>query len=182
VGRPHGFAVEDAIVATPTDARLSPSPPAPYPAHRVGLRTIAGYEAAKGLLVLLVGLGLLRLVHRDVQEAAEELVRHFHLSPSAHYPQIFLGLAARVTDGWLWAMAAGSLLYAGLRSAEAFGLWRGRRWALWLGAASGAIYVPFEVAELLERVTPLRFAALAVNVLIVAYLLQTLRGRPGPPG
>jgi uncharacterized membrane protein (DUF2068 family) len=47
-------------------------------------------------------------------------------------------------------MAAGSLLYAALRFAEAFGRWRGRRWAQWLGAASGAIYVPFEVVELLE--------------------------------
>jgi uncharacterized membrane protein (DUF2068 family) len=161
---------------------LSPPSPARYPAHRAGLRTIAGYEAAKGLLVLLVGLGVLSLVHRDVQEAAEEVVRHFHLSPSAHFPKIFLGLAAQVTDGWLWAMAGGSLLYAGLRFAEAFGLWRGKRWAQWLGAAGGALYVPFEVVELLEGVTPLRFVALAVNVLIVVYLIQTLRRRPGQPG
>jgi uncharacterized membrane protein (DUF2068 family) len=181
VGRPRGFAVENAIATTLTDARLSPSSPAPFPAHRAGLRTIAGYEAAKGLLVLFVGMGLLNLIHRDVQEAAEELVRHFHLSPSARYPKIFLDLAARVTDGWLWAVAAGSLLYAGLRFAEGFGLWRGKRWAQWLGATSGAIYVPFEAVELLEGVTPLRLAALGVNVLIVIYLIQTLRHRPGQP-
>jgi uncharacterized membrane protein (DUF2068 family) len=175
VGTPHGSAVEDTISITPAEACLSSSPRVPRPAHRAGLRTIAGYEATKGLLVLLVGMGMLSLVHRDVQEAAEELVRHFHLSPSAHYPRVFLELAAGLTDGWLWAMAAGSLLYTSLCFVEAFGLWRGKRWAEWLGAASGAIYVPFEVAELVERITPLRFAALAVNVLIVAYLLQTLR-------
>ena len=95
------------------------NPPSTFPSHKpsAGLRTIAGYEAAKGALVLLAGLGLLGLIHRDVQEAGEELVRHLHLSPSSHYPRIFLALTARVTDGWLWTLALGSLLYASLRFA-----------------------------------------------------------------
>jgi uncharacterized membrane protein (DUF2068 family) len=143
-----------------------------------GLRTIAGYEAAKGAIVLLVGLGLLGLIHRDVQEAGEVLVRHFHLSPSSHYPRIFLELTAKVTDGWLWALALGSLLYASLRFAEAYGLWRGRAWAEWLAAISGAIYVPFEIVELAKRVTALRMASLAVNLLVVGYMLTLLRRRP----
>jgi uncharacterized membrane protein (DUF2068 family) len=150
------------------------------PSHKTsaGLRTIAGYEAAKGTLVLLAGLGLLGLIHRDVQEAGEELVRHLHLSPSSHYPRIFLGLTARVTDGWLWALALGSLLYASLRFAEAYGLWRGKAWAEWLAAISGAIYVPFEVVELLKKVTTLRMASLSVNLLVVGYMLILLRRRP----
>jgi uncharacterized membrane protein (DUF2068 family) len=150
------------------------------PAHKatVGLRTIAGYEAAKGAIVLLAGLGLLGLIHRDVQEAGEELVRHFHLSPSSHYPRIFLDLTAKVTDGWLWALALGSLLYASLRFAEAYGLWRGKAWAEWLAAISGAIYIPFETVELLKKVTALRMASLAVNLLVVGYMLMLLRRRP----
>jgi uncharacterized membrane protein (DUF2068 family) len=146
------------------------------------LRTIAGYEAATGVLVLLAGMGLFGLIHRDLQEAAEKLVRHFHLSPSSHYPHIFLELTARVTEPWLWALAAGSLLYASLRFVEAFGLWHGKRWAEWLGAASGAIYVPFEVAGLWESVTPLRLASLAMNLLVVGYLLQLLWRRRSQPG
>ncbi len=143
-----------------------------------GLRTIAGYEATKGVLVLLVGLGLLGLVHRDVQKVGEELVRHLHLSPSSHYPRVFLELAAKVTDGWLWTLALGSLAYSALRFAEAYGLWRGKPWAEWLAAISGAIYVPFEVMELVRRATPLRIASLATNLVIVAYMLVQLRRRP----
>jgi uncharacterized membrane protein (DUF2068 family) len=139
-----------------------------------GLRTIAGYEAAKGAVVLLAGLGLLGLIHRDVQEAAEAWVRHFHLSPSAHYPRIFLELTAKVTDGWLWALALGSTVYSALRFAEAYGLWRGRSWAEWLAAISGAVYVPFEVAELIKKVTALRVASLLVNLAIVGYMLSVL--------
>ena len=143
-----------------------------------GLRAIAGYEAAKGVLILLVGLGLLGLIHRDVQEAGEELVRHFHLSPSSHYPRIFLELTAKVTDGWLWGLALGAMLYASLRFAEAYGLWHGKAWAEWLGAISGAIYVPFEVVEMSRKITALRIASLVVNLLVVGYLLSTLRHRP----
>lgn len=143
----------------------------------LGLRAIATFEASKGALVLLVGLGLLGLIHRDVEAAAETFVRHLHLSPSSRYPHIFLALTGRITDAWLWAMAAGSLVYAGLRFTEAFGLWRDRRWAKWLGAGSGGIYVPFEVVGLVERVDLVRVASLLVNLLVVAYLLNSLRRR-----
>jgi uncharacterized membrane protein (DUF2068 family) len=145
--------------------------------HAAALRTIASYEAAKGALVLLAGMGLLELIHRDVQGFGEHLLRHFHLSPSSHYPRIFLELAAKLTDGWLWTLAAASLLYSGLRFSEAYGLWRGRRWAEWLGAASGAVYVPFEVVELFKKATALRAGSLILNLLIVGYLAQVLRRR-----
>ncbi|RYG83545.1 DUF2127 domain-containing protein, partial [bacterium] len=37
---------------------------------RRAVRTVAVFEAAKGLLVLLAGFGLLRLLHHDVQAEA----------------------------------------------------------------------------------------------------------------
>jgi uncharacterized membrane protein (DUF2068 family) len=138
------------------------------------LRTVAAYEAAKGLLLLLVALGLLGLVHRNVEDIGEELVYHLHLNPSAHYARIFLDLAAKVTDGWLWGLAAFCVIYSSLRFLEAYGLWQGRRWAAWLGAASGIVYVPFEVIELAKKATWLRAGSLAVNVVVVAYLLVLL--------
>lgn len=156
---------------------MTPDPRFPANAHTAALRTIASYEAAKGALVLLVGMGLLELIHRDVQKIGESLLRHFHLSPSSHYPRIFLEFAAHLTDGWLWTLAAASLLYSALRFVEAYGLWHGRRWAEWLGAAGGAIYVPFEVVELFKKATALRAGSLVLNLLVVCYLVQVLRRR-----
>ena len=149
-----------------------------------GVRAIAAFEALKGSLILLVGMGMLRFIHRDVQEIAEEIVRHFHLSPSSHYPRIFLALAARVTDGWLWAFALGSVAYSALRFAESYGLWHGRAWAEWLAAISGAIYVPFEIVEVAKKLTVLRIASLLLNLIIVAYMVALLwrrrRAKIGP--
>jgi uncharacterized membrane protein (DUF2068 family) len=107
-----------------------------------GVRLIAVFEAAKGALVLIVGFGLLRLVHHDTQAAAEALVRHMHLNPARHYPRIFIEAAAHASDSRLKGLAAFAFLYSAVRGVEAYGLWRLRTWAEWFAIVSGSIYVP----------------------------------------
>ncbi|HJX54656.1 MAG TPA: DUF2127 domain-containing protein [Polyangia bacterium] len=139
-----------------------------------GLRAVAVYEAAKGILVLAVGLGLLELIHRDLQQIAEHIAKHLHLNPSAHYPRVFLGVASKLNDARLWALAGGAVAYSGLRLIEAVGLWKGRRWAEWLGALSGGIYIPVEIYEAARKATATRLFLLIFNVAMVAYLVWDL--------
>ena len=151
-----------------------------------GERVVAAFEAAKGLLVLLAGFGLLSVVDRGTQQLAEELVRTLHLNPAKHLPRIFLDAAERYADLHLWMLAAFAFGYAMLRLAEAFGLWFGKRWAEWFAVASGALYVPLEAYALWERATWVRALTLTANVAIVAYVGLTLwrrmqgRGPPAP--
>ena len=138
------------------------------------LRAIAVFEAGKGVLVLLVGCGLLALIHRDIQQLAQQLIRHLHLDPAKHIPQIFIAAAADMTNSRLWLLALFALAYALVRFVESYGLWHGKRWAKWFAAISGAIYIPFELIELSIDVTWLAMAALAVNVIIVGVILHNL--------
>jgi uncharacterized membrane protein (DUF2068 family) len=135
-----------------------------------GVRTIALFEAGKGALVLLAGLGLLALVHRDVQAFAERLVRLSHLDPASHFPHIFLDAAARMDDAHLWALAAAATAYALVRGVEAYGLWFERRWAEWFALVSAGLYVPVELYELLHRASWLKAGLLSTNLLVIAYL------------
>ena len=135
------------------------------------LRSVALLEAAKGALVLLVGFGLLSLIHHDVQRFAERLIAHAHLNPAARYPRIFMDLANQLTDGRLLLIAAGAAVYSIVRFIEAYGLWYARRWAEWFAALSGGVYLPFEILELYERVTWLSVGALVLNSTIVAVML-----------
>ena len=48
-----------------------------------GIRLVAFFEASKGALVLAAGFGLFELVHRNIRDVAEELVRRFHHSGDA---------------------------------------------------------------------------------------------------
>lgn len=138
------------------------------------LRTVAVIEAAKGALVLLVGLGLLSLVHHDVQRLAERLIAHAHLNPAARYPGIFIDVAGHISDARVLLIAAGAAVYALVRFIEAYGLWYARRWAEWFAAVSGGVYVPFEVFELYERVSWLSLGALVLNSAIVALMLYSV--------
>src|SRR2546425_1646519 len=101
------------------------------------LRVVAVFEAAKGMLVLLAGFGLHALLQRDAQRFVEELVGRLHLNAAKHYPQVFLGLLENLSNTQLWGLAALAAAYATLRFVEAYGLWRGRRWAEWRAAVGG---------------------------------------------
>jgi uncharacterized membrane protein (DUF2068 family) len=145
----------------------------------VGLRTVAAFEAAKGLLVMATGFGLLALVHHDVQRAAESVVRHLHLNPARHYPRVFLEAAAQTTDARLWLLASGAFVYTVVRGVEAYGLWRARAWAEWFAILSGAIYLPFEIYALVVHATALKAVILLINAGIVGYVVYVrLIGHP----
>ena len=139
------------------------------------MRAVALMEAVKGLIVFGAGFGLLALLHRDVRHVAESLVTRLHIDPDQHYAGIFLDAASHVTDARLWGLAALALVYSAIRLIEAYGLWLNRRWAAWLGAASGAIYVPVEIYELWQKPTPIKAATLVFNLAVVAYLIWSLR-------
>lgn len=147
-----------------------------------GLRAVALFEATKGVVVILAGLGLLALIHRDVQALAEDVVRHLHFNPAKRFPRIFLDAAASATDARLWTMALTAMAYALVRFVEAVGLWRQRVWAEWFGILSGSIYLPVELYELTVSVRPVKLVILAVNLFIVGWLSWVRwqsRGRKG---
>jgi uncharacterized membrane protein (DUF2068 family) len=135
-----------------------------------GLRTIATLEASKGILVLLAGFGLLHFLHRDAGEAAEHIVHRLHMNPYRHVGRVFIEAASKLTDGKLWALAVGALAYSTVRFVEAYGLWNRRVWAEWFALLSGMLYIPWEVYEVLDRATKLRFGILAINIVIVVYM------------
>jgi len=135
---------------------------------------VALFEAAKGLLVLAVGVGALAFLHQDYRQLAIRLIGHFHLDPARRYPHIFLDAAASLTDTRLWILAGLAAGYALLRFVEAWGLWRGRRWAEWFAALSGGVYIPFEFFQLIREAGWLSFGMLAANILVVALMIYYL--------
>jgi uncharacterized membrane protein (DUF2068 family) len=139
-----------------------------------GVRAIAILEATKGLLVVVAGFALLATFHAGAQQVVEELVSHLHLNPAKTTPRIFIQLIDDLFNQQLWLLAALAGVYSTARFIEAYGLWRGRRWAEWFAVASGGIYVPFEIYELFRGVSGLKLATLFVNLGIVAYMALVL--------
>lgn len=149
----------------------------------IGLRSIALVEAAKGLLVLIAGLGLAAFWHRDAQHVVETVVTRLHFNPSGHLPTIFMDLASHPDDPRLWAFGASAAVYVVMRLSEAYGLWHARAWAFWLGVWSGAIYIPVELYESIRHPNLLHIGVAVVNFLVVLFLVWNLlrtRGKGAP--
>jgi len=144
------------------------------PAHIKGVRTVATLEFAKGMVVVLAGMGVFHMRHRDIWGVAESLLEFFHVNPHQHYVGVFIDLVYQVSDVRLWVIAVVAAVYVTLRFIEAYGLWYIRPWAEWLAIASGTIYVPFEVLDLISRPSWLRLLVMVVNIGIVFYMV-TLR-------
>ena len=144
------------------------------PALKKSIRTVAVFEAVKGVLVLAVGFGLLRLLHKDAHRIAHEFVTRVHLDPAQKYPRIFIELADHITDGRLWFFASLALIYAIFRFVEGYGLWKEWVWAEWLALVSGAMYLPIEVYELWRKISFVRVFALLANLAVVAVVAYVL--------
>jgi uncharacterized membrane protein (DUF2068 family) len=135
------------------------------------LRAVASFELSKGLVVLAAGFGVLLLLHRDTSEIAQNLLRLLHISPDHRLHRLLMRSANRVTDKKLWSFAGVALIYSILRFVEAYGLWKARAWAEWIALISGAIYLPFEVVELIRRLSLFHLSLLIVNLAVVLYMV-----------
>ena len=136
------------------------------------IRVVSAFEAAKGLIVLVTGFGLLLFIHKDLHSVAEQIVRHLHLNPARHHPNVFIDAINHITDPQRIALALSAFLYSLIRLVEAYGLWHRRQWAEWFGLLSGGVYIPVEFYELVRSATMIKLTILIVNLFIVILLGQ----------
>ncbi len=149
----------------------------PPMANDRSVRFVACLEAAKGIVVLAAATGLLALIHQDVYRLAALFIDHMHMNPAAKYPMIFLDAAHNTGDSRLITLAAGAAVYSTVRLVEAYGLFRERAWAEVLAAVSGAIYVPFELANLIHKPGWLGLALILLNLAVVALMVRAMLRR-----
>jgi uncharacterized membrane protein (DUF2068 family) len=142
------------------------------PRHIRGVRTVASVEFLKGGLVALAGLGVFTMRHKDIWGIAESLLEFLHVNPYHPYVGVFIDLVYKISDVRLWKIAVVASVYVILRFIEAYGLWYTRPWAEWMAFASGAIYIPFEASDLARHPSWIAVAVLAINVVIVLYMLM----------
>jgi uncharacterized membrane protein (DUF2068 family) len=138
------------------------------------LRTIAVFEAVKGVLALAAGMGLLSLVHHDLHRLVAAFIGHIGLDPGAHYPAALLHEIDLQQGGVSRSLILAVSGYVCIRLFEAYGLWHARPWGEWLSALSGALYVPFEMQHLLHRPSFVTAAVIAFNIALVGYLARRL--------
>lgn len=142
---------------------------------RKGLKAIAMIEAFKGVVALAAGFELHNLAGRNIQQALEEMAAQLHLNPGSNFPGIFSSNLGFLNNSNLMLVATGTIIYAIVRFIEAYGLWKEMVWTEWFAIVSAAIYIPFEVYEVIFNTSSMSIAALIINLSIVCYLYSVLR-------
>ena len=154
-------------------AHMPPAPPPPTsgtPPHRKALRAIAGFEALKGFAALAASLGFLGLLHHDLHHIVASLIGHIGLQPGDHYPAMVLTDVDQLRSADLKPLLLAAAAYVLVRFAEAYGLWKDRWWGEWLGALSGALYIPFELWHFAHHPSAATAAVALANMAIVGFL------------
>lgn len=139
------------------------------------LRAVASFEIVKGIAGLAGGIFAILLLHKDAWLIADSLLSVLHIGTDRRLAQVVLDFADDLTDARLWLAIKLMFVYAALRFAEGYGLWKGRTWAEWIAFGSGMLLLPWEIRELIRGVTWLRLGVFVMNIGIVVYMGFLLR-------
>jgi len=103
------------------------------------------------------------------------LARLIELDPKRPFIRHLIAKLGSLSRHEVTLFGVGALLYGGLELVEGVGLFLRKRWAEWLTVIATSLLIPFEIYELIKGPSWLKGGGLAVNILIVLYLLRVVR-------
>jgi uncharacterized membrane protein (DUF2068 family) len=144
------------------------------------LTLIGVFKLLKALLLIVVGIGAIRFLHRDVASTVTHWIQVLRVDPDNRYLHGILVKLFRVTPKQLKELSVGTFFYAALFATEGVGLLLRKRWAEYFTIVTTGLFIPLEVYEISRHFTVTRLVVGIVNVLIVWYLVARVRsGRKG---
>lgn len=139
------------------------------------MRLIAAFKLLKALGLLALGIGALKLLHKDVAGEVERWINMFRVDSHNHFVDLLLEKLSILDDRRLKELSVGTFVYAGIFFVEGIGLALQKRWAEYLTIVTTASLLPIEIYELTRRVSAGRCLALGINVAVVVYLVYELQ-------
>jgi uncharacterized membrane protein (DUF2068 family) len=140
-----------------------------------GLMAIALFKWFKGALLLVLAVGLLKLLHRDVADVFERLADKFRVDSDNHYLGALLAKLNLLDERKLKALSGLTFAYSALFLTEGTGLFFEKRWAEFLTIVATASFIPLELYELFKTPSLAKYIMLALNAGIVVFLIVNLR-------
>src|SRR6266446_2054604 len=128
---------------------------------------IALFKLVKGLLLLAVGVGAVKLLHHDVAETLSNWVEFLRVDPDNRFIHGILARVLKLSPRQLEAASIGTFIYAGLLLTEGIGLLFQKRWAEYFTIITTAGLIPLELYELAKHITAAKIAILIINIAIV---------------
>lgn len=143
--------------------------------HRAGLVLIAAYKLLGALLFVAIGVGALRLLHKDIDDVMwHALVEVLHWNPESRFVNFIFEKAELLNDPLLKRIGFAAFCYAALGILEAVGLYLEKTWGEFLTLFITASFLPIEIHELIRRLTWVRAGLLVTNLAVLLYMIWLL--------
>ncbi len=139
-----------------------------------GLLLIGIFKLTKSIFFFCVGIGALRLVHKDLSDEAMKLVTALHFEPEGRITSLLMEKVDLIDPHRLRQIGFFTFAYSALALVEGMGLMLQKVWAEYLTLSLTVMFLPWEVWELFRRPTWVRLALLLINLAVLAYLLWIL--------
>ncbi len=145
------------------------------PRSRRVLKLIALERIVRGVLLIAAGVYLLSHVGTDFGKTADRVMRAVELDPRRPFLHRIVAYLHRLHASEVRIVGIGALGYGVLELVEGTGLWLDQLWAEYLTVIATSLLIPVEIYELVRNPTVWKAGGLAINVLIVIYLVHVLR-------
>jgi uncharacterized membrane protein (DUF2068 family) len=147
------------------------------PHHNSWLILIALFKLAQAMIFFAIGVGAFKLLHKDVGDVCQQIADNLHFNSESRLVNFLLERADLIDDRILRRIGAAVFIYAGLDLLEGIGLYLEKVWAEYLTLLITGSFLPWEIKEVIARVTWVRVGLLAVNLLVFLYLFKLVLGR-----
>ena len=146
------------------------------------LRLIALFKFFKASILIVTGIGILKLMHSDAATTLDHWLARLGLAPGNRFVDYAISKAANIPPNKIKDLGLGSFVYAGLFLTEGIGLWMLKHWAEWFTVVITASLIPLEVWEIHRHPTAVKVLVLIINIAVVGYLLYRIqKDRSGVP-
>ncbi len=142
-----------------------------------GLRLIAGFKLAQGLLLCLVGTGLLILITKNPDAQAARWLAALRIDTNNDFVRSLLNRLDAISPLKFERLGMVAFLYAGLLLVEGVGLLLQKRWAEFFTIFVTGSFLPFELLEVFRHFTLPPVALLVTNGAVVWYLVNALKNK-----
>ncbi|HEY7235587.1 MAG TPA: DUF2127 domain-containing protein [Gemmatimonadaceae bacterium] len=143
------------------------------------IQAIAIFKFLKTLLFLLAALGAFGLMQEGIADRAREWGSDLAFTTGQQLVRRVIVLVTGLSRSRIGALGLVALFYSAVFATEGVGLWREKRWAEYLTVVLTGSLIPFEVWEIFNRPSLIKFLTFAVNVAVVIYLIYRLRRPKG---
>jgi uncharacterized membrane protein (DUF2068 family) len=142
---------------------------------RRGLMLIGVMKLLKGTALLIAGIGVLSLLHRDAAETVRHWIEAIRIDPHDRLIDHLLEKVAGIDHRTLRRLGVGTLLYAAVFCTEGIGLLTAQHWAEYMTTGVTASFLPLEFYELFTHPSIVKAIVVLLNVAVVVYLVIEIR-------